>query len=79
MTPVSLKAFVHEYRLTFPIGVDRPGQPGPLPVTMERYAMRGTPTLILIDRQGRLRQHAFGQVEDMAVGASIAGLLAEPS
>jgi peroxiredoxin len=77
MTPVSLKAFVHEYRLTFPIGVDRPGRAGPLPVTMERYAMRGTPTLILIDRRGRLRQHAFGQVDDMAVGASIAGLLAE--
>lgn len=23
MTPVSLEAFIHEYRLTFPIGIDR--------------------------------------------------------
>jgi peroxiredoxin len=44
MTPVALEAFIHEYRLTFPIGVDEPGTDGPLPVTMARYGMRGTPT-----------------------------------
>ncbi|MBM3554476.1 MAG: redoxin domain-containing protein [Alphaproteobacteria bacterium] len=78
MTPVALEAFLHEYRVTFPVGVDQPdGQEG-LPVTMRTYGMRGTPTLLLIDRQGRLREHAFGQAEDMAVGAAIARLAAEP-
>jgi hypothetical protein len=26
MSPVSLQAFIHEYRLTFPIGVDEAGR-----------------------------------------------------
>ena len=76
MTPVSLKAFIHEYRLTFPVGFDEPGK-GDLPVTMARYGMRGTPSLILIDRLGNLRAHHFGQVPELRLGAEIATLLAE--
>jgi hypothetical protein len=78
MTPVALEAFIHEYRLTFPIGVDQPDGRNGLPATMRSYGMRGTPTLILIDRQGRVRHHGFGQESDMAVGALIASLMAEP-
>jgi peroxiredoxin len=77
MTPVSLAAFIHEYRLTFPIGVDAAGPDGGVPLTMAAYQMRGTPTLVLIDRQGRVRWHRLGQVEDMAVGAAIASLIRE--
>ncbi|MEQ1522486.1 MAG: redoxin domain-containing protein [Aestuariivirga sp.] len=77
MTPVSLEAFIHEYRLTFPIGVDETGTHGAIPVTMERYAMRGTPSLVVIDRDGVIRHHGFGQQEDMAVGALVGSLLAE--
>lgn len=77
MTPVSLEAFIHEFRLTFPIGVDRPGEDGPIPRTMAAYGMRGTPTLILIDRAGWIRKHTFGVEEDLRVGAEIATLLAE--
>jgi peroxiredoxin len=79
MTPVSLEAFIHEYRLTFPIGVDQPAENGPIPVTMARYEMRGTPTAILIGRDGRIRHHGFGQEDDMALGAIIGTLLAEPA
>jgi len=75
MTPVSLAAFIHEYRLTFPIGVDQPGEPGPLPRTMASYGMRGTPSLLLIDRAGRLRRHSFGAEDDLQVGAEIAMLM----
>jgi len=39
--------------------------------------MRGTPTLVLIDRQGALRFQQLGQVDDLAVGALIGQLLAE--
>lgn len=77
MTPVSLEAFIHEYRLTFPIGVDEASADGPLPVTMGRYEMRGTPTTILIGRDGTLRHHGFGQEDDLALGAIIGTLLAE--
>jgi peroxiredoxin len=77
MTPVSLAAFIHEYRLSFPIGVDRPRDGNPMPRTMELYQMRGTPTAILIGRDGMIRHHGFGQEEDMALGARIATALAE--
>lgn len=79
MTPVSLRAFVHEYRIAFPVGVDEPGADNPLPRTMAAYGMQGTPSLMLIDRLGRLRRHSFGTEEDIAVGAAIATLLAEAS
>jgi peroxiredoxin len=77
MTPVSLEAFIHEYRLTFPIGVDEAGKGTPLPVTMARYQMRGTPTTIVIGRDGKVRHHGFGQEQDLALGVIIGSLLAE--
>lgn len=77
MTPEALEVFVREYRLTFPIGIDLPAETGSIPRTMAAYAMQGTPTLILIDRAGRLRKHSFGVEDDMRVGADIAFLLAE--
>jgi len=77
MTPTSLDAFLHEYHVTFPVGVDEKGDTGPIPKTMEAYGMRGTPTLLLIDRNGFVREHSFGQLDDMAVGARISSLVAE--
>lgn len=77
MTPAALRVFVHESRLTFPIAVDAPNGHG-LPLTMQAYAMEGTPTLILIDRAGCIRHQLFGRASDMAVGAAIGGLVAEP-
>ncbi|MEP3277991.1 MAG: redoxin domain-containing protein [Stappiaceae bacterium] len=76
MTPVSLEAFIHEYRLSFPIGVDEAG-PGGMPRTMAAYGLRGTPSLVIIDQNGILRANHFGQVHDLQVGAEIATLLAE--
>ena len=75
MTPVSLEAYIHEYRLTMPIGVDQAGEGTPMPVTMGRYNMRGTPTHILIGRDGAILHHGFGAEEDMALGARIAAAL----
>jgi peroxiredoxin len=77
MTPVSLEAFIHEYRLTFPIAVDAPGVGTPIPITMERYGMRGTPTTVVIGRDGTIRHHGFGQEDDMALGAILASALNE--
>jgi hypothetical protein len=79
MTPVSLEAFIHEYRLTLPIGVDQAGDGTPLPVAMLRYGMRGTPSTIIIDRLGRIRHHSFGQDDDLALGLRLGALLAEPA
>lgn len=76
----ALEAFLHEYRIRFPVGVDRPADPGqgPIPTTMQAYALRGTPSLLVIDRAGRLRVKHFGQASDMRVAAEIARLLYEP-
>ncbi|KRA35444.1 alkyl hydroperoxide reductase [Rhodanobacter sp. Root627] len=75
--PVSLAAFLHEYRYDFPVGVDAHDEGDPLPRTMRSYAMQGTPTLVLIDAEGCLRQQHFGVADDLALGASIGRLLAE--
>ncbi len=77
MTPVSLAAFIHEYRLNFPVAVDRPGEHGPIPRTMAAYGMQGTPSLVLIDRDGRIRHHGFGAEDDLKIGAEIAFLMTE--
>jgi AhpC/TSA family len=72
-----LKAFIHEYRLKFPIALDQPNPASPIPHTMERYKMRGTPSLVLIDRHGLVRKHAFGAVDDLRLGAEIGALTQE--
>jgi Redoxin len=79
MTPVSLAAFLHEYRIGFPVGVDRASEPGPIPATMRAYAMRGTPTTILIDREGYVRRTIFGHDDDLRLGAEIMALVRAPS
>lgn len=77
MTPVALRAFLHEYRIRFPVAVDQPGNRGPLPRTMAEWQLEGTPTLVLFDRQGQMRARHFGQVSDLALGAQIMALMLE--
>ncbi|WP_337660368.1 peroxiredoxin family protein [Anderseniella sp. Alg231-50] len=74
MTPVSLEAFIHEYQLRFPVGVDEAGTRD-VPKTMSAYQLRGTPSLIVIDQSGNLRACHFGHTTDMQIGAEIATLL----
>lgn len=76
-TRAALAAFLHEYRHRFPVGIDRHEAGRPVPVTMARYALQGTPTLILIDRLGRLRRQTFGHVPDLQLGAEIMALICE--
>ena len=77
MQPVSLEAFLHEFRVSHPVGVDT-GVPGQrIPATMQAYAMQGTPTLVLIDRAGRIRRQHFGRVDDLVVGAEVMRLVCE--
>lgn len=78
MGPVALAAFLHEYKVAFPVGVDAPGPRGDaIPSTMRRYGMQGTPTLLLIDRAGRLRRQTFGHVADLQLGAEVMSLMRE--
>lgn len=74
--PAALAAFLHEYRITFPVGVDEPDGAG-LPQTMRAYGMQGTPTTLLIDRAGRLRRQVTGHLPDLQLGAEIMALVGE--
>lgn len=76
-TEEALAAFLHEYRIGFPVAIDAPGAAGSTPQTMAAYGLRGTPSLLLIDRAGRLRGDHFGHVSDLRLGAEIMALSAE--
>lgn len=71
-----LVAFLHEWRIRFPVAIDAQGK-GLLPSTMEAWGLQGTPSLVLFDRQGRMRARHFGQVADLALGAEIMALISE--
>jgi len=75
MTAEALKVFIHEYKILFPVGIDLPLVDDFRPATMKKYDMQGTPTLIIIDHEGKLRRKAFGFVEDLDVGLLIGKLL----
>jgi hypothetical protein len=78
MTVTALRAFVHEYGIRLPVGVDTPAEDGgSIPQTMAAYRMQGTPTLLLIDRAGLLRRQIFGHIPDLSLGAEIMRLVAE--
>lgn len=76
MTPVTLQAFLHEYRLTSPVAVDLAEEGMDIPVTMRRYGLQGTPSSVLIGRDGVILHQAFGVEDDIAVGARIAMAIA---
>jgi len=76
MSSVTLEAFLHEYRIASPVGVDMADGQSPIPVTMRRYGFRGTPSSVLIGRDGSILHQTFGVEEDLAMGARIATTLA---
>ena len=78
MGPASLKAFLQEFGVEFPVGVDEPSQDGdPRPRTMREYGMQGTPTVVLIDKEGNIRKQVFGIYDDFLLGLDVGRLLGE--
>lgn len=75
MTAAALRVFIHEYRWSFPIGIDQAAPDGDLPLTMQAYDFRGTPSLALIDRHGEVRLNHLGRIDDLVLGAMIGRLL----
>ena len=76
-TKAALEAFIAEHGLSFPVALDKVGDKGSLPKTMETYEIQGTPTILVFDRQGRLRRHYLGQVDDLRIGAEVMALTIE--
>ena len=74
MMEVSLKAFLHEFRVTFPVGIDLPSTSDRIPRTMEHYKMQGTPTWLIFNRKGTMVLNAFGKVEDTELSSIVTQL-----
>jgi peroxiredoxin len=73
----ALRTFVHEYRWSFPIGIDQASAQDPVPLTMRTYGLRGTPSVVLLDREGMVRLQHLGQIDDLALGGAIGQLLGQ--
>lgn len=76
MGPDALAVFLAEYRIPFPVGVDR-ATDGPMPATMARYRLHGTPSTLIVDKAGLLRHSLFGEIDDLALGTLLGQLLTE--
>ncbi len=74
MKEVSLKAFLHEFRVGFPVGIDKASDSDRIPRTMGHYNMQGTPTWLIFDRDGKLVLNAFGKVEDIELSSILTQL-----
>lgn len=72
----ALRVFMHEYRVPFPVGIDTASARGGVPLTMSAYGWRGTPSMVLLDRQGHVRLNHFGAIDDLQLGALIGSLTA---
>ncbi|MCB1506925.1 MAG: TlpA family protein disulfide reductase [Hyphomicrobiaceae bacterium] len=75
-TPALLEEFLDDNHFHFPVAIDKQNG-GPIPETMDAYELQGTPTLLIFDRQGRLRRHYLGQVDDIRVAAEVMALAIE--
>lgn len=75
-TAEKVQAFLSDSGIDIPVGYDKPDGNG-LPETMKAYELQGTPAILVFDRQGRLRRHYLGAVDDLRIGAEVMGLLIE--
>jgi hypothetical protein len=75
-TPEKVDAYLKENGITIPVAIDKPDGEG-MPETMKAYELQGTPAILLFDRQGRVRRHYLGAVDDLRIGAEVMALLIE--
>ena len=75
-TPEKLEAFLDDNGISIPVAYDKPNIEA-LPATMQDYELQGTPAILIFDRQGRLRRHYLGAVDDLRIGAEVMGMLME--
>ena len=77
MQKESLKVFLSEFRYTFPVGIDKYEDGQTLPTTMRKFNLKGTPSLIIIDKEGNISETLFGVVDDLILGLKIGQLLSK--
>jgi len=75
MQEVSLKAFLSEFRVEFPVAIDQPDSTNRIPMTMNLFNLQGTPSWLIFDPEGNLVFHYFGILDDMYIGSEITKLI----
>jgi hypothetical protein len=65
-----LAAFCDAQGLSFAVAKDTING-GDIPKTMAAYEIQGTPTTLIFDRQGRLRRHYLGRIDDIRLAAEV--------
>jgi len=68
---------IFAFQMLCPACVSENIEDNPIPQTMREYQTGGTPSLLLIDRQGNLRKHKMGHEDDLVLGAELMSLLNE--
>jgi len=74
--PEDVAKFLEANGITIPVAYDQLDGENP-PLTMQAYELQGTPALLIFDRQGRVRRHYLGAVDDVRLGAEIMALTME--
>jgi hypothetical protein len=77
MQPHALEVFIHEYRLSFPIGVAAYEINNLIPRAMVDLRMQGTPSTLIFSASGELCLHQFGHIDDLTLGIFIGQLLGD--
>lgn len=76
-TREALEKFVVEQELVFPVALDRSTANSDVTATMAAYELQGTPSVLIFDRQGRLRRAYYGEATDIRLAAEIMGFVIE--
>ena len=77
MTEEPLKTFLYEFGYDFPVAIDKhiDINKDPIPETMKAYNLRGTPSLVIINKEGFIEKIFFGHVDELELGLLIGRLL----
>ena len=69
-SPQDTRGMIDKLGLTFPVGLDEKGA-----VSQEALGLRGMPTTLFFDREGRLLDNVTGEVSEAELRAKLDGLL----
>lgn len=60
MTEEALRVFLEEWKIPFPVGIDRHVNGDWMPQTMRNFHLQGTPSTLIIDGEQNIRLLRFG-------------------
>jgi thiol-disulfide isomerase/thioredoxin len=64
MSEEALKVFITEWRLPFPVGIDKHADENWMPQTMKNFNLQGTPSTLILDQENEIKQLHFGILDE---------------